>query len=70
LVAINASDFPLGGWLYVDLAAGSDYSAQEQADDSFVKKYADMHETLLAAAGRYADEVTAGRYPDAQHSYS
>jgi 3-methyl-2-oxobutanoate hydroxymethyltransferase len=36
----------------------------------FVKKYADMHKMLLAAAGRYADEVTAGRYPDAQHSYS
>ncbi len=36
----------------------------------FVKKYADMHQMLLAAAGRYADEVTAGRHPDAQHSYS
>ncbi len=37
---IQAADFPQGGWLYVDLAAESDYTAQQQADDSFIKKYA------------------------------
>ena len=37
---INAADFPQGGWLYVDLADASDYKAQQQADDSFIKKYA------------------------------
>lgn len=39
-VTINPADYPLGGWLYVDLAEGSDYAAQEQADDTFIKKYA------------------------------
>jgi hypothetical protein len=37
---VDAADFPQGGWLYVDLAATSDYKAQQQADDSFIKKYA------------------------------
>ena len=39
-LTINAADFPQGGWLYVDLAADSDYKAQQQADDTFIKKYA------------------------------
>ncbi len=39
-LAVGAGDFPLGGWLYVDLAADSDYKAQQQADDTFIKKYA------------------------------
>jgi 3-methyl-2-oxobutanoate hydroxymethyltransferase len=36
----------------------------------FVKQYAGLHDTLLDAAGRYAADVTAGRYPDPAHSYS
>jgi 3-methyl-2-oxobutanoate hydroxymethyltransferase len=36
----------------------------------FVKQYAGLHDTLLDAAGRYAADVTAGRYPEPAHSYS
>lgn len=39
-IEIHAADFPHGGWLYVDLADDSDYRAQQQADDDFIKKYA------------------------------
>jgi 3-methyl-2-oxobutanoate hydroxymethyltransferase len=36
----------------------------------FVKQYADVGEILLGAARSYADEVRAGSYPDAEHSYT
>ena len=36
----------------------------------FVRRYADMHARLLDAAGRYAADVAAGRYPDQAHSYA
>jgi 3-methyl-2-oxobutanoate hydroxymethyltransferase len=36
----------------------------------FVKQYAGLHDTLLDAAGRYAADVAAGRYPGPAHSYS
>jgi 3-methyl-2-oxobutanoate hydroxymethyltransferase len=36
----------------------------------FVKQYAGLHDTLLDAARRYADDVSDGRYPDPAHSYS
>ena len=36
----------------------------------FVKRYADLHGTLRAAARSYADEVRAGEYPGPEHSYS
>jgi 3-methyl-2-oxobutanoate hydroxymethyltransferase len=36
----------------------------------FVKRYADLHDTLLDAASRYAGEVASGSYPDAAHSYA
>ncbi len=39
-VAINATHFPQGGWLYIDLAAGSDYLTQQQASKYFIKRYA------------------------------
>ncbi|MBM4259674.1 MAG: hypothetical protein FJ147_27730 [Deltaproteobacteria bacterium] len=39
-ITISASDFPQGGWLFVDLTANGDYKAQQQADDDFIKKYA------------------------------
>ncbi len=39
-VEIDAAHFPNGGWLYVDLGGDSDYRAQQDADDTFIKKYA------------------------------
>jgi 3-methyl-2-oxobutanoate hydroxymethyltransferase len=36
----------------------------------FVKRYADFRGDLLEAARRYADEVTAGQFPDQAHSYA
>jgi len=36
----------------------------------FVKRYAGLHDTRLDAAGRYAADVAAGRYPGPAHSYS
>jgi 3-methyl-2-oxobutanoate hydroxymethyltransferase len=36
----------------------------------FVRKYADLHADLLAAAGRYVADVATGRYPDPAHSYA
>ena len=36
----------------------------------FVKRYADLGDILLGAARAYADEVRAGAYPDAEHSYT
>jgi hypothetical protein len=37
---VDATHFPQGGWLYVDFADGSDYKVQQQADATFVKRYA------------------------------
>lgn len=39
-LAVTATDFPAGGWLFVDLAEGSDYTAQQSADSSFIARYA------------------------------
>jgi hypothetical protein len=39
-LTIDASWFPKGGWLYVDMADGSDYHAQQTADDTFIRRYA------------------------------
>ncbi len=36
----------------------------------FVKQYADLRETLLDATRRFTDDVSDGRYPDAEHSYT
>jgi len=36
----------------------------------FVKRYASLHETLLDATRRFTDDVSGGRYPDAEHSYT
>jgi 3-methyl-2-oxobutanoate hydroxymethyltransferase len=35
----------------------------------FVKQYADVAQVLTDAVGRFADEVQAGIYPGAEHSY-
>lgn len=39
-IPIQASSFPQGGWLYIDLADTSDYKVQQNLDDDFIKKYA------------------------------
>lgn len=59
---IEVGDFPLGGWLYVDLADGSDYVSQQQAVDqynitnsaneAFVKRYAARIPALKSASAR------------------
>jgi len=36
----------------------------------FVKRYADVGETIAAALGRYAEEVRSGAFPEAQHTYA
>jgi len=36
----------------------------------FVKRYASLHDTLLDATRRFTDDVSGGRYPDAEHSYT
>jgi 3-methyl-2-oxobutanoate hydroxymethyltransferase len=36
----------------------------------FVKQYADLRDTLLDATRRFTDDVSDGRYPDAEHSYT
>ena len=35
----------------------------------FVKRYADLHGVMLDAARTYADEVAAGTFPSAEHSF-
>jgi 3-methyl-2-oxobutanoate hydroxymethyltransferase len=35
----------------------------------FVKRYAQVAETLRTAVGEYVEEVASGAYPDAEHSY-
>jgi 3-methyl-2-oxobutanoate hydroxymethyltransferase len=36
----------------------------------FVKRYADLAPTIVAALATYADEVRGGRFPEEQHTYS
>jgi 3-methyl-2-oxobutanoate hydroxymethyltransferase len=36
----------------------------------FVKRYADLGETILEALGRYAEEVRSGSFPEPQHTYA
>jgi 3-methyl-2-oxobutanoate hydroxymethyltransferase len=36
----------------------------------FVKRYASLRDTLLDATRRFADDVSGGRYPGAEHSYT
>lgn len=50
---VDAAHFPDGGWLYVDLADASDYKTQQNADATFVKRYAARVPALkLGAANR------------------
>ncbi len=34
------------------------------------RRYASLRETLLDATRRFTDDVSGGRYPDAEHSYT
>jgi len=36
----------------------------------FVKRYADLGAVITEALGRYAEEVRAGAFPEAQHTYA
>jgi 3-methyl-2-oxobutanoate hydroxymethyltransferase len=36
----------------------------------FVKRYAELGETIVEALGRYADEVRNGAFPEAKHTYA
>ena len=51
-LAINATHFPNGGWLLVDLAPGSDYRQQLTADHTFIRRYAARIPPLIVTAPR------------------
>src|SRR5450756_1957532 len=64
----------------VGIGAGPDCDAQvlvwqdmarlnQGPKPKFVKRYADLRAVLTGAATAYADEVRAGSYPGAEHSY-
>ncbi|HEX3734128.1 MAG TPA: 3-methyl-2-oxobutanoate hydroxymethyltransferase, partial [Solirubrobacterales bacterium] len=36
----------------------------------FVKRYADVHETMVDAVGRYSEEVRSRHFPEPDHVYS
>ncbi len=36
----------------------------------FVKRYADLGDTIVEALGRYAEEVRSGAFPEPQHTYA
>ena len=36
----------------------------------FVKRYADLGDTIVEALGRYADEVRSGAFPEERHTYA
>ena len=42
----------------------------DQFKPKFTKRYANLSEVAVAALKTYADEVRAGRFPDADHSYT
>ena len=51
-IEVDAAPFEHGGWLYIDLAEGSSFRDQQQADDDFLKKYAARIPPLKADASR------------------
>jgi hypothetical protein len=51
-LTIDASYFPNGGWLFVDLADDSAYRAEQNADDTFIKKYAARIPALIPGTPR------------------
>jgi hypothetical protein len=51
-ITVNATQFAKGGWLYADLAAGSDYANQQNNNAAFVKRYAARIPVLEAGKPR------------------
>ena len=49
---VDSNYFPDGGWLYIDLANGSDYRDQQETDHHFIKRYAARIPPLLASQKR------------------
>jgi 3-methyl-2-oxobutanoate hydroxymethyltransferase len=43
--------------------------ASHEAGPKFVKRYANLGETIVEAATAYRRDVEAGTYPDEAHSY-
>ena len=43
--------------------------ASHEAGPKFVKRYANLGDTIVEAATAYRRDVEAGTYPDAAHSY-
>jgi 3-methyl-2-oxobutanoate hydroxymethyltransferase len=35
----------------------------------FVKRYADIHDQMVAGVGRYVEEVRSGHFPEPDHVY-
>jgi 3-methyl-2-oxobutanoate hydroxymethyltransferase len=65
----------------IGIGAGSDTDGQvlvwhdmlgyyEGHAPRFVKRYADLGDTIVEALGRYADEVRRGAFPEEQHTYA
>jgi 3-methyl-2-oxobutanoate hydroxymethyltransferase len=65
----------------IGIGAGSDCDGQvlvwhdmlgyyEGNAPRFVKRYADLGETIVEALGRYAEEVRTGAFPEPQHTYA
>lgn len=50
--AVDGDLFADGGWLYIDLAAGSDYAAQAEANFNLLSRYAARIPRLEAGVGR------------------
>lgn len=41
----------------------------DRLQPSFVKKYAELNETIVNAFARYREDVQTGRFPDEEHTY-
>ncbi len=51
-LTIDATHFPKGGWLYVDLADASTYREQQDADATFIRSYAARIPPLVTGSPR------------------
>lgn len=49
---LDAALFKHGGWVFIDVASGSDFRSQQDADHTFVKKYAARVPPLKAGESR------------------
>ena len=52
-LGIDPSHFPNGGWLYIDLAPGSDYRQQLDTDHTFIRQYAARIPELIPSEPRH-----------------